>query len=140
MIWDRAVISFLSVGGMCEKGFGLVVNTYPEWQVDFSLFGRKFQYSGMRQSVLEVVADFEEHGVGDMKSGEFVQGTGWHEDLAAMICSLSFGPGHHDYGVAAVELVEAPRSWTTSSTHGRGIHAAHHGVLVVERRIELGEC
>lgn len=75
------------------------------------------------------VVQLEEHRVGDVKSGELVEGGRWQEDFAAVIGGLSLRTRHHGDGIAAVVFVE---SALASSTREHAACLEHgHGVFVV---------
>lgn len=84
-------------------------------------------------AVLLPVDELEQHGIGDVHSGELVEGAGRKEHLAAVVCLFTFWARQHGDGVAAKVLVEAPRHAAASEllVHGHGI------VLFVEVGVEL---
>lgn len=64
-----------------------------------------------------------------MQGGKLVESRGGQEDLAAVVCFVSFGAGHHGDGVAAVVLIEATGS-TCARHHCALVHVG--GIVVVE--------
>lgn len=74
-----------------------------------------------------------------MKAGKFVQCTGRHDNLAAMVHILSLRAWKHRNGVASVVFIESTRS-RTSTEHATS-HNAVHGVVcpIVRSELELLE-
>jgi hypothetical protein len=55
------------------------------WQVGFAFFGNEFQDASVGGLRGCAVVEGEEHGVGNVEAGEFVEGAGGEEDLAACV-------------------------------------------------------
>lgn len=90
----------------------------------------------MCHSLLCAIVEFEKHRVCNVKAGKLVQCTGRHDDLAAMIHVLSFGPGKHCNRIAAVVFIEAA-SCTTRAHHAAAEYALHGIIKVIRSELEL---
>lgn len=117
---------------------GGLVDAHPLRKVHFPLLRDKLQHSGMRLRLLRLIDKLKQHRVCDVQPRELVECRRRHHDLASIVEVVAIRAGHHDGGIAAVVLVEAPR-WR--SAHGSGLEHVVHlrwvvGVEVVG--VELG--
>ncbi len=115
----------------------MMLETHPKRQIYLPFFCYKFQYARVCHGVFSAVNELKEHRVCDVESCEFVEGTGWHEDLSAVVDVFSIWTREHSNGIAPVVFVEALVSSSSSGHHAWRIHPAHHGILLIEAWVKL---
>ena len=80
-----------------------------------SFLGYKLQNAAVGREAGTVVAEFEQHRVGDVESRQFLEGRGWHDDLPAVfhLHALLVGENHR----VAAELLPEPAHSRESQPH-----------------------
>lgn len=76
----------------------------------------------MRALALGSVDNLKQHGVGDVKLRELVEGRCGQEEFTAVVCLFALGSRHHGDRIASVVLIEAARPRARTLLHRALVH------------------